>query len=64
MKTIEIVTTEKGWHVTRRYCGQNQGTAFFFSVAPDKLTKAKDRKAFLADNAERKEKFIKEWMGE
>ena len=55
MKTVDVVKMDKGWYVTRRYCGMNKGTAFFpFG------TKKKERKA--ADEA--KDNFVKEWMGE
>ena len=55
MKTVEVVMMAKGWHVTRRYCGQNKGSKFFpFG------TKKKERKA--ADLA--KDIYVKEWMGE
>ena len=45
----------KGYHVTRRYCGQNRGNQFFpFG------TKVRERKA--AEKA--KDAYVKEWMGE
>lgn len=53
MKTVEIVTMPKGWHVTRRYCGQNKGAEFF------PFDKGKSKK-----NEKARDKFIKEWMGE
>lgn len=55
MKTVDIVTTAKGWYVTRRYCGMNKGAQFFAFG-----TKKKERKA--ADEA--KDKYVKEWVGE
>jgi hypothetical protein len=55
MKTVDVVKMAKGWHVTRRWCGMNQGSCFFpFG------TKKKERKA--ADDA--KDKYVKEWIGE
>jgi hypothetical protein len=55
MKTVEIVETATGWYVTRRYCGRNKGAEFFpFGV------KRAEKKA----NAEAKDKYIKDWMGE
>lgn len=55
MKTVDIVTTAKGYYVTRRYCGMNKGMVFFpFG------TKKKERKA--AEDA--KDAFVKEWVGE
>ncbi len=63
MKTIDIVTTAKGWYVTRRYCGMNKGTQFFFSVAPANMKK-KDAKQFLDNAIAAKENYIKNWMGE
>ena len=55
MKSVDVVVTAKGWHVTRRYCGMNKGTQFFPFGA-----KKKDRKA--AEQA--KDTYVKEWMGE
>ena len=55
MKTVDVVTTAKGWYVTRRYCGMNKGAQFFAFG-----TKKKERKA--ADEA--KDKYVKEWVGE
>ena len=55
MKTVDVVKMEKGYHVTRRYCGQNKGSQFF----PFGKTK-KDRKA--AEEA--KDAFVKAWEGE
>lgn len=53
MRTVETVLTDKGWYVTRRYCGQNKGSKFFpFG------TKKKERKA--AEEA--KDIFIKAWL--
>jgi len=55
MKTVDVVITAKGYHVTRRYCGMNQGNKFFpFG------TKKKERKA--AEEA--KDAYVKEWVGE
>lgn len=55
MKTVDIVKMDKGWHVTRRYCGMNNGSKFFpFG------TKKKERKA--AEEA--KDAWVKEWIGE
>lgn len=55
MKTVDVVTTAKGYYVTRRYCGQNKGMEFFpFG------TKKKERKAAEAA----KDKYVAEWVGE
>ena len=54
MKTVDVVKMEKGWHVTRRYCGMNQGNQFF--PFGDTATSRKK-----ADKA--KDKYIKEWVG-
>lgn len=64
MKTVEIVKTEKGCFVTRRYYGQNKGREFFYSIVPHPMKTKKEEKDFLKKNAEAKEKFIKEWTGE
>ena len=55
MKTVDVVIMNKGWYVTRRYCGQNQGSQFFAFG-----TKKKERKA--AEDA--KDTYVKEWIGE
>lgn len=53
MKTVDVVIRNKGWYVTRRYCGMNQGNKFF-----PYGTKKKERKnAEAAKNA-----YIKEWI--
>lgn len=55
MKTVDVVTTTKGYYVTRRYYGQNRGAEFFpFGK------KKKERK--LCE--EQKDAYIKEWVGE
>lgn len=62
MKTVDIVKMEKGWHVTRRYCGMNKGTEFFPTVAPVGMKKT-EAKEFLAQAAKNKDAFIKGWVG-
>lgn len=55
MKTVEIVKTEKGWHVTRRYCGRARETAFFaFNPKKKKQTEAN----------EAKDKYVQAWVCE
>ena len=40
MKTVDVVKMDKGWYVTRRWCGMNKGAEFIpFG------TKKKERKA-------------------
>lgn len=70
MKTVEIVKAHNGWHVTRRYCGQNKGTEFFCTTAKD-LNKAKtdkQRKAKIAEAYQKaedaKNAYVKAWVGE
>jgi hypothetical protein len=54
MKTVEVVVTEKGWYVTRRYAGMNNGAQFFpFGK------KKSDRKA--AERA--KDEYVSAWIG-
>ena len=62
MKTVEIVKTHNGTYVTRRYCGQNKGREFFYSVAPASVKKCK--RDFVKAQTEAKDKYIKEWTGE
>lgn len=61
MRTVEIIKTAKGCYVTRRYCGQNKGREFFFSVAPIDMKK-REAKNFLAEAEKAKEKYINEWV--
>ena len=63
MKTVEIVKTNTGCFVTRRYCGQNKGREFFFSVAPADMSK-RDAKKFLEKAEQDKAAYIKDWVGE
>lgn len=54
MKTVEVVITDKGWYVTRRYAGMNNGAQFFpFGE------KKKDRETAEQD----KDDYIHEWLG-
>ena len=62
MKTVEIVKTAKGTYVTRRYCGQNKGREFFYSVAPASVKTGK--RDFIKKEKEKKEQYIKDWTGE
>ena len=61
MKTVEIVKTANGTYVTRRYCGQNKGREFFYSVAPASVKTGK--KTFIKEQAKAQENYIKEWVG-
>lgn len=63
MKTVEIVKIGNGTYVTRRYCGQNKGRAFFFTkTAP--ATVKKDKKEYVKGQREAMNKYIKDWTGE
>lgn len=62
MKTVEIVKTANGTYVTRRYCGQNKGREFFYSVAPASVKKGK--RDFVKAQTEAKDKYISEWVGD
>lgn len=53
MKTVEVVITDKGWYVTRRYAGTNHGAQFFPFDGKKKGSKF----------AEAKDKYINEWIG-
>ena len=53
MKTVDVVKMEKGWHVTRRYCGQNKGNKFFPFTPNDKNHEKANRA---------KDAYVKEWM--
>ena len=63
MKTVDIVKTATGTYVTRRYCGQNKGREFFYSIKPATV-KDITKKEFIKEQKERMDKFIKEWVGE
>lgn len=62
MKTVEIVKTNIGVYVTRRYCGQNKGREFFYSIAPASVKTKK--KEFIKGQQEKKDQYIKDWIGE
>lgn len=59
MKTVEVVKISIGYYVTRRYCSQNYGRAFFYTKAP-KGTEDKDK--FLKEQREAQEKYINDWI--
>ena len=61
MKTVEIVKTATGYYVTRRYCGQNKGRAFFYSTKPDSVKDMK-KKEFIDDQKDKMNTYIKEWV--
>lgn len=63
MKTVEIVKTAIGTYVTRRYCGQNKGRAFFYSIKPTSV-KNMTKKEFIKDQNTKMDTYIKEWTGE
>lgn len=63
MKTTDIVKTANGYYVTRRYCGQNKGMAFFYSIKPASV-KGMKKKDYLDDQKNKMDKYIKEWTGE
>lgn len=63
MKTVEIVKTATGTYVTRRYCGQNKGRAFFYSIKPTSV-KGMTKKEFIKDQNAKMGAYIKEWTGE
>ena len=63
MKTVEIVKTATGTYVTRRYCGQNKGREFFYSIKPASVKDMK-KKEYLDDQKDKMDKYIKEWTGE
>lgn len=62
MRTVEIVKTNNGYFVTRRYAGQNNGREFFYTKAPEKV-KTKKREFIKAQMAA-KDKYIHDWTGE
>lgn len=63
MKTVEIVKMAKGYYVTRRYYGMNQGSKFFTTVAPLDMG-ARKAKKFLEEVEQKRLDYIKEWVGE
>ena len=65
MKSVEVVKTARGWHVTRRYCGRTMGTEFFSTVIPvDIQGKKRKMKEFLAGVEARKNAYVSAWTGE
>lgn len=59
MKTVRVVKTDKGWHVTRLYCGRSYATESFIIPKTDG-----PRKAAAARKAteEAMNKYIKAWV--
>lgn len=64
MKTVEIVKTATGTYVTRRYCGQNKGRAFFYSIKPTNIKTTLTKPQFIKDQKEKMAQYIKDWTGE
>ena len=68
-KTVEIVKTAIGWHVTRRYCGRSIATQFFSTVAKDldkKKTESAREKAIKKaseDAVKAKNDYVQAWVG-
>ena len=60
MKTVNIVKTEKGWHVTRMYCGRTYAAESF--VIPQVEGKRKAEAARKATEAA-KDAYVKAWVG-
>lgn len=60
MRTVEVVKTWRGWHVTRKYCGRTVNSQFFSTIVPPKTKK----KQFLATVEADKDAYIAEWVGE
>ena len=63
MKTVEVVKTEKGWYVTRRYAGMNKGAEFFSTVPPLDMKK-REAKKWLEGQEKAKLAYITAWTGE
>ena len=63
-KTVEIVKTARGWHVTRRYCGRTIAPAFFSTIVPENIQGKKTKiKTFLAEVEQKKNNYVTEWTG-
>ena len=68
-KTVEIVKTANGWHVTLRYCGRSTATQFFSTIAKDldkKKTESAREKAIKKaydDAIKAKDAYVKAWVG-
>lgn len=68
-KTVEIVKTARGWHVTRRYCGRSVASKFFSTVATG-LEKLKSERAIqnaikkaYEDAEKSKDEYVTAWVG-
>lgn len=61
MRTVEIVKTAKGWHVTRRYCGRTMETAFFSTEPAGPGKKAAKEAQDTA--AQDRDEYVRAWMG-
>ena len=64
MRTVEVVKTARGWHVTRRYCGRTMATQFFSTVVPEGMKGKKKIAAFLSGVEAQKDAYVTEWTGE
>ena len=63
-KTVEIVKTARGWHVTRRYCGRTIATEFFSTVIPENIQGKKNKiKGFLEEVEQKKNSYVTAWVG-
>lgn len=63
MRTVEVVKTWRGWHVTRRYCGRTMGTEFFSTIVPAKIKGKEKIKEYLEEVEAKKNNYITTWVG-
>ena len=62
MRTVEVVKTARGWHVTRRYCGRTMGTEFFSTIIPEKIKGKGKIKAYLEEVEAKKNDYVTAWV--
>ena len=63
MRTVEVVKTWRGWHVTRKYCGRTMDSKFFSTIVPPKKKTESEINAFLKKVEKDKNKYVTAWVG-
>ena len=62
MRTVEVVKTWRGWHVTRKYCGRTVESHFFSTIVPPKITDSKKIREFQEGVEKDKDKYVAKWV--
>lgn len=62
MRTVEVVKTWRGWHVTRKYCGRTVASQFFSTIVPPEKKKKSDIAEFLETVETNKNTYVSNWL--